>query len=677
MPTSRAPLPQLEPAFASDHDAWALLSGVIKTLMAVNPAENTADAVVERARLDALSSEVSPDIKASFQVVVSVLCDLRLHGWNFRVKQEGVVLQRPTAELAPDLERERVRRMHAVNRNVQLMKESVRTFVRGLEKKRLGPQGWVSIFSLMRDGRELSEKLRKVSRRKHLADQLTILRSVVHPYLQIVGDGDVCEHTGLPLGDVWRYFRHTWASEYQTVPGRNLMLLVRDAAAAFHPVIGIAALASPVVHLRLRDEWIGWAPKQFVAELRERPTATWAKWLQRKLTQLVDGIFLDDLVRDHVVARRDITAPSEDVIARLEEEAAIAREKHRRNPTRAIHKNPTKDAGEEEWRSRAKTHLFRWKRCATLAEMLRARLRLQNAGFERPTKEALGRVLATSEGRQAVEVIRKHIKAVHIGNDVLDISVCGAIAPYSELAGGKLVAMMLTSPELIQMYTQRYGRSASIIASSMAARRITRRPRLTTLTTTSLYGAEPNQYTRIRIPATELGGESGNEICFRKLGLTRGQGSFHFSAVTIDLMEILLGQLADSRRVNSIFGEGVSPRLRKIRQGLDECGFPSDEVLTHGSPRIVYGIALAANQRDYLLERAKQPEYLLPQHAPQQVTAQIGDYWCCRWLVRRALRSDVVDRVESHNLVSPIQHGARVPLPRILEEEPLFFHQDL
>jgi len=36
--------------------------------------------------------------------------------------------------------------------------------------------------------------------------------------------------------------------------------------------------------------------------------------------------------------------------------------------------------------------------------------------------------------------------------------------------------------------------------------------------------------------------------------------------------------------VNSGFGEGVNPRLRKIRGALAELGLPQDELLEHGTP---------------------------------------------------------------------------------------------
>ncbi len=664
------------PPFATNQYEWKLLGDAVSRLMKANPTERSAVVQVESVLRCFLASEVSIENKSVFHVAISVLCDLRLQGWSFEFHRKYIKLERPIAALDPKIERERVRRMHSFNRNIQLNKQSVRIFVKGLEKRRIGPTGWSSIFSLMRDGRELAYRLSEAMKNNNADDQIVALSAMIKPYVQLVSENAVCEQSGLLLSDIWRYFRHTWASEYQTVPGRNLMILVRDAAAPFHPVIGIACLTSPVVHLTLRDEWIGWAPRKFIVELRENPSAGWAKWVCEKLSKLIAGVFLTDLIKDRVISRSEVVNPTEDVIARLQEEAETCRKQHRFHPTKSIHKTPAKYVDDNEWRRRAESHLFRSKRCSTLAELLRAKMRLQHAGFTQPTKACLTKALSTSEGRQAVETIRKHVKAIHIGNNVLDIAVCGAVAPYSEVLGGKLVAMLLTSPEVVQMYTQRYGHSSSIIASSMAGQNVSRKPRLTTLTTTSLYGSELNQYTRIRIPAVEVGGALSQHISYHRLGLTRGQGSFHFSAVTVDLIEVLLGQLGDSRMVNSIFGEGVNPRLRKIRNGLDLTGFPSDEVLTHGSPRIVYGIALVTNQRDYLIEQDRQPDYIFPQHSSVETTQLIADYWRRRWLHGRVLRSEIIERVGRHTLVSPVQHGARVSLPRIFEEEPLFFNQD-
>src|SRR5262249_4974447 len=58
---------------------------------------------------------------------------------------------------------------------------------------------------------------------------------------------------------------------------------------------------------------------------------------------------------------------------------------------------------------------------------------------------------------------------------------------------------------------------------------------------------------------------------------------------------------------------GANPRLRKIRDALDLLRLPTDELLHHGSPRLVYGVRLVENVREYLLGMERRPRYLLPQ----------------------------------------------------------------
>src|SRR5438128_894531 len=78
--------------------------------------------------------------------------------------------------------------------------------------------------------------------------------------------------------------------------------------------------------------------------------------------------------------------------------------------------------------------------------------------------------------------------------------------------------------------------------------------------------------------------------------------------------------LAHSKRgqhVNCVFGEGSNPWLRKIRDGLTELGLDADEFLRHGSPRLVYGVALVRNLFAYLIGLEKTPVYILPQGGRQ------------------------------------------------------------
>src|SRR5262249_51547158 len=98
---------------------------------------------------------------------------------------------------------------------------------------------------------------------------------------------------------------------------------------------------------------------------------------------------------------------------------------------------------------------------------------------------------------------------------------------------------------------------------------------------------------------------------------------FHFGEQTVKDMGLLLAQSEFGQRVNSVFGEGANPRLRKIRDALDLLRLPTEELLQHGSPRLVYGVRLVENVREYLLGMDKRPRYVLPQRNAAAVTQEI------------------------------------------------------
>ena len=272
--------------------AYALLLSHVRQLASADWQAEPTTGHIRRLRTAALYE--TPADSAEDQVLrvcMSALADLRAQGWAFEVEDDRIVASEPQPEAESPLEEKaRVRAGLLLERDEQLRKATVRRFVSELEQRRPGPNGgWVSIFSLMRDGRELGQALRRANAVPEGPDRWEELRGAVDPYLQVVDDG-VCEHTGLQLKDIWRYFRYTWVSPSKTVPGRNVWFLVRDAAAQNHPVIGIAALGSAIVQLGVRDRWIGWNGDQFVRVLRAEADDSWAEWLENAIASQLDGI---------------------------------------------------------------------------------------------------------------------------------------------------------------------------------------------------------------------------------------------------------------------------------------------------------------------------------------------------------------------------------------------------
>lgn len=243
------------------------------------------------------------------------------------------------------------------------------------------------------------------------------------------------------------------------------------------------------------------------------------------------------------------------------------------------------------------------------------------------------------------------------------------MAPYNVLLGGKLVCLLLASPEVVEFYRNRYGKQASIIASSMKGEAVVRAPNLVLLATTSLYGVGSSQYNRLRVPLDEVGGKAGQRLEYAELGVSKGYGSYHFSQASVDYLEVFLGRAGDGRKVNSIFGEGVNPLMRKLRDGLAEVGLPSDDLLKHGNARVVYGVQLAENFRAVLLGLDSKPRYFLTLRQPEKSTELLADFWRKRWLVGRISRPGILEEVVKHTLSYPIVHGARVTLPESGEAE--------
>jgi hypothetical protein len=135
----------------------------------------------------------------------------------------------------------------------------VRDFIRHLEDPPKGSRRR-SIRALIANGQEVHDRLKAAIDTLPYVDPQT-LETAIQPYLQLVpGEGEpniFDEFTGLPLSDIWRYFRYTWSIPNTPIPGRQLFYLVRDRAHPSHAIMGIAALGNSPLISTLRDRAIG------------------------------------------------------------------------------------------------------------------------------------------------------------------------------------------------------------------------------------------------------------------------------------------------------------------------------------------------------------------------------------------------------------------------------------
>lgn len=622
--------------------------------------------LLERARQRLGNHRARPRSKDAQRqlTAANVFLDLAKQGWQVNVENNGIWVARPTSPLDAEADRQHIRQQLHAERDEQLRQESVRVFIRSMETNRFHKGKSVSVYSLMRDGRDLADKLRAG-------------KQAIEPYIQFVRGEEKCEWTGLRLVDVWRYFRHTWATPYKSIPGRSMMVIVRDKGAMFHPVIGIAALSSATVGLTVRDEAIGWTFRKVIGRIMSDPSPKYARWMLKITDEAIDELYKDDLLADGVLDMKSIRTPTIEMIKQLVDDSRQHRKEHYRYMQAEDYKGNehASEVSFDDWEVQAKSLLFRAKREHELANLFQIRLNLNTHFGAKITSSRVKEFISTREGKVALTKLIRKAKADRVGTVIADLTICGAVPPYGEVLGGKLVAMLMTSSEVADEYHRRYKRSPSIIASSMAGRPIQRPANLVYISTTSLYGRRPNQYDRITVPVDRIEPGSSRSLRYEYLGRTKGIGTFQFGNQTVDEMKSLIEQTSQGQRVNSVFGEGVNPRLRKIRDALDELGLPSNVLLDHGAPRLVYGVSLIENLADHLLGIDQTPKYVLKAKSTEGATKRISDWWFERWARPRTEKVEVLEQIGRHTLVYPIGHGARVKLPPSLNDEMLLFDE--
>lgn len=608
-------------------------------------------AFLERARQLSLDPEspIQEGMNTAGRAGLLVIRDLARQGWNLEIGVDSVTAT-PVDELKETSdERDRVRKQELIKRDAQLSTPSVARFVQQMESPRIFGDRFVSIFSLMRDGSELADKLLAL----HKGD--LELGEVINPYVQVVEPGKLCEQTGIRLTDVWRYFRHTWTNQLSSTPGRTMMLIVRDRAAEYHPVIGIAALGSAVVQMKERDDWIGWQREQILAVCDREPTDDLAAWIWRRLETQRSEIYVEDLIRDDLYWPSMWESPTTTAIEALKSEAVQCRTRHQRYVQRADLRKSIDPEDPAQLQSRTESALYRGKRCENLSRILEARRVLLPFFGAGATEQSLREAMRHRQARAVIGSIGRQAKSEAVGTEIADLTVCGAVAPYNEILGGKLVSMLAVGPTTVLAYNSKYGRYPSVIASTLAGRPIRRRNQLVFIGTTSLYGTNSSQYNRVTVPAETVGGHS--ELRYVRFGRSKSYGTSHLADETVQALQLLTEQSNQGRRVNSLFGEGVSPRLRKVRHGLDLLGWPSNGLLQHGRRRIIYGIELVDNLLPYLLGLDHDPAYRMDLGIADDVD-RITHWWAQRWLVDRI--SARADRLRKHSVDRPVQHGARV-----------------
>jgi len=187
----------------------------------------------------------------------------------------------------------------------------------------------------------------------------------------------------------------------------------------------------------------------------------------------------------------------------------------------------------------------------------------------------------------------------------------GALPPYNELLGGKMVALSLTSNEIRKCYAKKYKDKTTLLKK----RKILNR--LLFITTTSAYG-KSSMYERIT-----YNGDAVSQF----LGVTRGYGTFQLSQ---QLYEEALSFLEQKgANIKRGYGTGPSRKLKLVDKAFKELKIPT--FTFHNIKRGYYLFSNVKNLQD-VIQKDKRPIW------HNRPFKELSNFWKERWCNPRSKR---------------------------------------
>ncbi len=190
----------------------------------------------------------------------------------------------------------------------------------------------------------------------------------------------------------------------------------------------------------------------------------------------------------------------------------------------------------------------------------------------------------------------------------------GALPPYNNLLGGKMVALSLVANEIRAIYKDKYKNRETLTKRKLPNR-------LLFTTTTSAYG-KSSMYDRINYK---------NNPIVKFLGFTKGAGTFHISQELYkELLQFLANEGVDIGRG---FEKGPSRKLRLIDLGFNKIGLNSHlySYIFHNIKRGYYLFSNVKNLKE-IIHKNMEPLWY------DYVFDELFDFWFERWCIPRSQR---------------------------------------
>ncbi len=209
-------------------------------------------------------------------------------------------------------------------------------------------------------------------------------------------------------------------------------------------------------------------------------------------------------------------------------------------------------------------------------------------------------------------------------NKSMNAQRVGALPPYNDLLGGKMVALTLTCNEIKDSYRKKYKNAVTILKNRKL------KPELLFITTTSAFG-KSSIYNRLKY--------NGETVAI-SLGYTQGSGTFHIpEELYQEILDFLSRKGIDVTRG---YGHGPSRKLKLISLGFKYLGLSSYEY--HGIKREFYLFPLVRNLKEVIHKREK-PIWI------DRPFGNLVDFWKERWAMPRAERMPEWGKFNSNNFL--------------------------
>ena len=188
----------------------------------------------------------------------------------------------------------------------------------------------------------------------------------------------------------------------------------------------------------------------------------------------------------------------------------------------------------------------------------------------------------------------------------------GALPPYNDLLGAKMVALSMTSNEVRESYANKYQNTKTILKKRKLPNR------LLFITTTSAYG-KSSVYERIKYKG---------EVVSQFIGFTSGAGTFHLPEdVYRECLQYLEQKGVDIKRG---YGTGPSRKMKLIAKALRLLKMPTFSY--HNIKRGYYLFSNVKNLREVIRNNENPLWYDRP-------IDDLARYWIKRWCIPRSKRT--------------------------------------